>query len=198
MHGTAIVPAAGRGERFGGGKLLASLDGVPLLDRTLRSLLEAGLRVIVVTTPDADLDSVSLLRDPRVRRVVNEDPARGMFSSIRIGLDALDDAGGPVLVLPADMPFVRSATVARVRDECARRLAVIVPTYDGRRGHPIAIPIELTQALADAETALSLKDALHAIGAVRVAFPVNDPGVLRDVDVPADLEPVAGADRPIG
>lgn len=198
MNGTAVVPAAGRGERFGGGKLLASVDGMPMLQRTLGCLLDAGLAVVVVTAPDVDFESVDLLRDSRVRRVVNPDPARGMFSSIQVGLNAIADGSGPILVLPADMPFVQSSTATLVRDECLRRQATVVPTFNGERGHPMAIPAALRRPLAETAPGLSLKDALQVLGATRVSVPVSDPGVLRDVDVPSDLaDTEAGTTRPV-
>src|SRR5215471_8810222 len=110
MPAVAIVPAAGKGERFGGAKLIARLGPDTLLDRTLRSLFDASIAtVIVVTAPGADLGAVAALSDPRVRRIQNPDPARGMFSSIQCALESAN--GDPLIVLPGDMPFVRSATV---------------------------------------------------------------------------------------
>src|SRR5690242_3670734 len=57
---SAVVPGAGRAERFGSQKLLADLDGEPLLNHTLRSLLDAGLqRVVLVVSRELSLASVS-------------------------------------------------------------------------------------------------------------------------------------------
>ena len=63
----AIVPAAGKAERFGGGKLIADIDGEPLLNRTLRSLLDGGVdHLVVVLAPGATFATVELLNDERV------------------------------------------------------------------------------------------------------------------------------------
>ena len=71
--------------------------------------------------------------DPRVIVVVNPDPSRGMFSSIQTGVSAAE--GDPILVLPGDMPFVRSETVAAL--VAAARLGEIVsPRYGSKHGHP--------------------------------------------------------------
>ncbi len=186
----AVVPAAGRAERFGGGKLLADVAGAPLLERTLRSLLDGGVgHAVVVLAPDdtAIPEHVPLMRDPRVTPVVNPEPARGMFSSIQTGVAAAALAGGDVLlVLPADMPFVRANTVRAVIAE-ARRLAghVVVPRHAGRRGHPIAIPATLRAAVLAAPADSNLKAGL--VGAPRLELDVDDDGVVRDVDVPGDL-----------
>jgi len=186
MGPVAIVPAAGKGERFGGAKLTALLHGETVLDRTLASLLDGGIsRVVVVVDPAAQLTAVVRLADPRVQTVVNDDPSRGMFSSIQAGLAVA--LGDPVLVIPGDMPFVRSATVVEVARACVRQRAIVVPVIGGRRGHPIAFPAGVQQAVLNAPSSSTLKQALAEAGVARIELPVDDAGVLRDVDVPADL-----------
>jgi len=182
----AVVPAAGQSTRFGTMKLLADVGGAPLLERTLASLLDAGVaRVVVVTRPGDAFDAVPAMADPRVTAVANPDPARGMFSSIQAGLAAA--AGDVVLVLPADMPFVAPETVAAVIARGVATESVVVPVHQARRGHPIAIPGRLRGALLGLTPETTLKDALAASGASMVLLDVADAGVLRDVDVPGDL-----------
>jgi molybdenum cofactor cytidylyltransferase len=182
----AVVPAAGASTRFGTMKLLADVGGVPLLERTLASLLGAGVaRVVVVTRDGVTFAPVPAMADPRVAAVLNPDPARGMFSSIQIGLAA---AGGDVvLVLPADMPFVSSETVAAVAAHTLDRRTPVVPLHQGRRGHPLGIPTTLCDALLALEPTTTLKDGLRQLGQLVAGFEVTDPGVLHDVDVRTDL-----------
>jgi molybdenum cofactor cytidylyltransferase len=181
----AIVPAAGKAERFGGGKLLADVGGEPLLNRTLRSLLDGGVdHVVVVLAPGATLATVELLNDQRVRRVINPDPSRGMFSSIQIGLSA--EEGDPILVLPGDMPFVQPATVRKVLAEAARTGRIVSPRCQGRRGHPVAFPQRLREGLLKAEPVSTLNDALKGAGA-GLEVDVEDQGIRRDVDLPGDI-----------
>lgn len=186
MPAAAIVPAAGKGERFGGAKLVARVGRDTILDRTLQSLFDASMSVVVViTAPGADLSAATRLDDPRVRRIHNPDPARGMFSSIQCGLAV---AGGDLLiVLPADMPFIRSATVAAVVAECERSRQIVMPSFGGKRGHPVAFPSALKPALLAAPPESTLKSALSDTGLGYIEIAVDDPGVLRDVDVPSDL-----------
>jgi len=186
MSSTAIVPAAGRGERFGGAKLLADVGGVPMLDRTLRSLLDGGVdELVVVLPPSGRFDTVRLLSDSRVLMVVNPDPARGMFSSIQVGVEAAH--GDPMLVLPGDMPYVSSRTVAAVLAANAQTGAIVVPRHGGRRGHPVAVPTRLRPFVLRAAATGNLSDVLKASGVSRAEIDVDDPGILRDVDVQGDL-----------
>ncbi len=186
MKERAIVPAAGKAERFGGGKLTADVGGEPLLNRTLRSLFDGGVgSIVVVLAPDMSLPTVELLNDERVVRVVNPDPSRGMFSSVQIGLAAED--GDPMLVLPGDMPFVRPDTVAAVLAEATRTGRIVSPRFQGRNGHPIAFPGRLKAEILKSDVSSTLAEIIDAHAALRTGIDVDDPGVLRDVDQKKDL-----------
>lgn len=183
----AVVPAAGRSSRFGGMKLLANVGGEPLVNRTLGSLIETGLDpVVVVLSTETILDTVPLMSHANVRTVVNRDPSRGMFSSIQCGL-AIAKAEA-IVVLPADMPFVHPATVSLVVRTCLETGRVVVPVFNGRRGHPIGIPGGLRDGLLMMPPDRSLKDALAALGEELLLVAVDDEGVVRDVDVRSDLD----------
>ena len=184
----AIVPAAGRGERFGGAKLLADVGGRPMLDRTIASLLDAGVdRVVVVVSPSArdGFSGVASLGDPRVSIVVNPDPDRGMFSSILTGLATAE--GDPILVLPGDMPFVQAKTMRLVAERCLSTGRVVTPRRGDSRGHPAALPGRLRELLLEADPNSNLSAWFAAHVQDRLLVDVDDPGVVRDVDRPGDL-----------
>lgn len=188
LHPVAIVPAAGSAERFGGAKLLADVDGRPLLERTIASLLEGGVEeVAVVLGPDATRvrEGVPLLADGRVRSAVNPDPRRGMLSSIQVGLALVE--GEPILVLPGDMPFVRSGTVGRLLDVYRAKPAIVSPRLDGKRGHPIVIPTRFRLEIVRAESTSNLHVVLAPFTDDRLDVDVDDRGIVRDVDRPEDL-----------
>jgi molybdenum cofactor cytidylyltransferase len=62
-----------------------------------------------------------------------------------------------------------------------------MPAINGQRGHPVAFPAALHRSVFLAPVTASLKEALSETGARRVELPVQDEGILRDVDVPGDL-----------
>ena len=192
MRTVAVVPAAGNAERFGGKKLLVLIDGEPLLDRTISALLNGGVdQIIVVVGPDAGelTRDVNAFSDPRVWPVVNPDPSRGMFSSLQTGMaEAQIKWGDALVVLPADMPFVQSGTVAILLDVFASRPAIVSPKYQGKRGHPVILPPALREEIRAAEPALTLHDILKRHPDLRVDVDLQDRGVVRDVDRPEDLQ----------
>lgn len=189
MRTVAVVPAAGSAERFGGKKLLTPIDGEPLLDRTISALLTGGVdQVIVVVGPDAtELQrDVNAFSDPRVWPVVNADPSRGMFSSLQAGMAEAE--GDALVVLPADMPFVQSGTVAILLDAFAQMPAIVSPRFNGKRGHPVILPPALRDEIRAADAALTLHDVLKRHPDLRVDVDIDDRGVVRDVDTVRDLE----------
>jgi molybdenum cofactor cytidylyltransferase len=194
---SAVVPAAGSATRFGGGKLLALVAGVPILEHVLRSLLAAGIGdVVVVAGPHAAWGThVPMLEDFRVRVEHNPDPAREMFSSIQIGLRAARHA--PIAILPGDMPFVKPQTIRRLLAEASRANALVSPRFEGRRGHPLIVPGDLRDEILAAPDGAKLNEVLKPHASRVVNVDVDDPGTARDVDVAADLArpgAVAGRD----
>ena len=189
MATVAVVTAAGAGERFGGRKLLADVDGKPLLERTLASILDHVARVVVVVSGDAEelRRAVPSLAHPKVRLVANPDPSRGMLSSIQAGLATVDWADA-IAVLPADMPYVKPATVRALSEQFACSPGIVSPLYRGKRGHPVLVPSALRdEVLAEPPTS-NLHEVLKRHPEARVDLDVDDPGVVRDVDTIEDLE----------
>jgi molybdenum cofactor cytidylyltransferase len=187
-----IVLAAGRGSRFLGAdhKLAQWLGSATVLATTLRHAVATQLPVVVVTT-DAFADVARRSVAARDVIVVPEvgtpgQDGLGMGYSIAAGVSAIPDASG-WLVLPGDMPMVRSETLVEVARELAHH-AVVFAQHKGVRGHPVGFSAELYSeliALRGDEGARRLVARYPAIG-----VEVDDPGVLIDVDTEADLENV--------
>jgi molybdenum cofactor cytidylyltransferase len=186
MTAVAIVPAAGRSERFGSPKMRSLVNGEPMLTRALRCLLDARVARAVIVVSHADVfTGVPLVDDPRVRVVVNPAPERGMFSSIQTGLAAAE--GDPILILPGDMPFVGTPTVRAVLEAYARRPGLVVPQRHARHGHPIALPGSARTAILASLPTSTLDAVIKSLALPRAEVDVEDPGILHDVDTPADL-----------
>ena len=189
MLAVGIVPAAGKAERFGGDKLVAHLRGEPLLNHTLRSLLEGGVARVVVVLPPKDgthypavtmKKAIPLLSDHRVAIAVNPDPSRGMLSSIQAGISGA--VGDMFVVLPGDMPYVQPDTVGAIIEAAQETGLIVSPRFNGKRGHPIALPGRLRAAIVKAPTSWTLKEVLLPEAQNRIEIDVEDAGVLRDVD----------------
>jgi CTP:molybdopterin cytidylyltransferase MocA/SAM-dependent methyltransferase len=131
----ALVLAAGSGSRFGGGKLLASIGGRPVLQHALDALAEAGIEdVIVVLGADAAAIEAGIVWRAETR-VVNPAPERGLSSSLTTGFDAIPLAVGAVLVALGDQPLVPVATIrALVSAASPQDRPVVVPVFEEGQG----------------------------------------------------------------
>lgn len=187
----AIVLAAGRGSRFaeagpgGPPKMMALVDGVPMIRRTVESLVAGGVdrSVVVVSGEHATVIARALSGLP-VMCVVNPDPDRGMFSSIQSGVAAAADAGICVL-LPGDMPFVQPATITRMVSDARTQGRTVVPSLNGHPGHPVVCSSSLRDRILAADPGARLDHLLQEEDVLQVE--VTDSGVRRDVDRPWDL-----------
>jgi molybdenum cofactor cytidylyltransferase len=109
-----------------------------------------------------------------------------MGASLACAARAAGKADGYLVAL-ADMPFVRPSTIAAVRDALASGAALVAPYFRARRGHPVGISGTFFDDLLACKGDEGAKQ-LFARNEVRKVA-VGDPGVIRDIDTPADLAP---------
>ncbi len=183
-----LVLAAGASERMGRPKALLPVAGRPAVEVVAGALADAGCDLIVVVIGRHAEEIRSGADVGAYRGVDHHGWATGRTSSIQAGLDALPaDCEGVVLAL-VDMPLVRAETVTAVIDAWRATEPhpdVVVPTLDGRGGHPILVGADLLDAIRNLGPDAPLRDLLRSRNRVNVA--VNDPGILIDLDTPDDL-----------
>ena len=188
-HTVAIVLAAGAGSRFGGGKLLASLEGRPVLQHVLDRLAEAGMtEVVVVLGNDAAAIETSI--DWRAeRRVPNDDPRRGLSSSVRVGIEALDATAGAALIVLGDQPLVSVAAIRELLaapDDAAR--PIVVPVYADDRGrNPVRLGRSAFGLVGETVGDRGLGPVIAAHPELVQEITIDEPGGNPDIDTRADL-----------
>lgn len=175
-------------------KLLLPFGGGTVVGATVAALRGGGVRrvVLVVAPPEQGGGAADLAawgRGQGLVVAVNPRPERGMLSSVQAGIEALGPAGGgeAILVCPADLPRLRPATVRRLvaaGRESGRPLAV--PSWRERRGHPLLIAAEVVPEIAGLDPAVGLRQLLDRHRQEIFTLPVDDPGVLTDLDTPED------------
>ena len=189
MNVVAILLAAGSATRFGSDKLLHSLPHeVPIAIQAARHLRAVfSERVLAVVRPDSTRLK-EFLEKENCRVVVCENAAEGMGASLACAVRSAPDAQG-FLVALADMPFIRSSTIAAVRDALAAGAPLAAPYFRARRGHPVGIAATFRRELEALEGDEGARKIVAANEERLRKIPVGDPGVLRDIDRPADLAP---------
>lgn len=188
MNILGLLLAAGSATRFGSDKLLHRLPhGVPIAVQAARHLHSVIPVIHAVVKPATD-DLARQLKDEGCQIVVCENAAEGMGASLACAVRAAGRADGYLVAL-ADMPFVRTASIAAVRDALAAGASFAAPYWRARRGHPVGISGAFFDELLACRGDEGAKGLLKENETRLVKIPVGDPGVLRDIDTPGDLAP---------
>lgn len=185
---TGVLLAAGLGSRFDPdgvqNKLLARMpDGTPVAHESAHRLLRVVSKVIAVVRPGAEA-LARLLNDAGCDVVFAANAERGMGASLAAGVEASADAEGWIVAL-ADMPRIAITTIEAVAQALDGGASLVAPFYQGQRGHPVGFGTEHRDALLSLDGDTGAKSLFMSQQVTRLN--VDDAGVLRDVDTPADL-----------
>ncbi|MDX2156039.1 MAG: molybdopterin-binding/glycosyltransferase family 2 protein [Hyphomicrobiaceae bacterium] len=189
----ALVLAAGRSTRFGStNKLLADLDGKPVVRRTVEAVLQSAARPILVVTGHmadevraalAGLD-VTFADSPRYRD--------GLAASLKSGLQALPGGVDGVVVALGDMPGVLGSDIDRLISGFAPKegRAIVVPTFQGKRGNPVLFAAHLIPEIRDVEGDIGAKPVIGRHADEVAEVDLGSPRIFVDVDTPEALDQV--------
>jgi molybdenum cofactor cytidylyltransferase len=184
----AVVLAAGRASRMGENKLVAELDGEPIVRHTVRAVLGSQARpVVVVTGHQADAVR-GALAGLDVELAHNPGYADGMSSSLRVGLAALGEVDAALICL-ADMPRLTAAHLDAVIDayRAGDASEIVVPTCDRKRGNPVLWPQRYFAEIGALRGDVGARAVIDRHPEQLRIVAIDDPAILVDVDTPAAL-----------
>jgi molybdenum cofactor cytidylyltransferase len=145
----AVLLAAGLSRRMGErNKLLIEIDGEPLVRRTAKAYLDAGVAVHAVLGHEAEQVGAAL-GDLPVAFISNPHYAEGQPTSIQAGIESLDSGYAAVIIALADQAAltaddIKDLVKAFVADGGRR---ILVPYHQGRRGNPVIFPVNLIEEM---------------------------------------------------
>ena len=184
---TAIVLAAGCSTRMQThNKLLLPWGEKRMLQVVVDTLLTVPFEKVVVVVGHQNQEVEELLQGYALSMVHNEQYAEGMSTSIRKGVEAVEDPGSGYLLALGDMPWIKKNTVGRLCMTFPRRdtRAITVPTVGGSRGHPVIFGKFYRRELLQLEGDRGAAPLLQKHAGMVVEVPVDDSGILKDVDTP--------------
>jgi molybdenum cofactor cytidylyltransferase len=186
---TGLLLAAGSGSRFDPAgvqdKLLQRLpDGRSIATASASNLIAALSRVVAVVRPGATALAQELA-SIGCEVIVCDDAATGMASSLVRGLTHTIDSQGWVIAL-ADMPLVQPDTIAALATAVTHGADIAVPTYHGLHGNPVGFARTHLAYLLKLTGDAGARSLLQKFFVTEVV--VEDAGVRRDIDTPADLQ----------
>lgn len=187
----AVILAAGESRRMGTQKLLLAFGETTVVGAVVGTALASRVdRVLVVLGADKDdvREEIKLLG---INFVVNENFAEGMLSSVQAGFRALPADAEAAVVMLGDQPFLPARVIDAVVEAFRRSgKGIVVPAFQGRRGHPVLVDLKYRDAVLALDPAGGLRRLMHAHPEDIFEAEVEDANILRDMDVPEDYEGV--------
>jgi molybdenum cofactor cytidylyltransferase len=180
---------------MGTAKQLLRFGNRPLLGHVLDSVRASSVTEIVLVL---GFEAKAIQREIKlhdVRLVVNSQYRQGMGTSLKSGLAALDPEAEGALVVLSDQPLVRPGTFDRlIAEHQAGKAQIVIPTYRGFRGNPVLLDRSIFPELMALNGDIGCRAVFgdHIDGIVKL--PVDDVGILLDVDERKDLEALATRD----
>jgi molybdenum cofactor cytidylyltransferase len=194
----AIVLAAGLSHRTGDtNKLVAQVDGLPMVVRVVRAALASQAEGVVVVTGHEAARVEATLVDEAVLFVRNDLYESGLASSLCAGIRALESGVDGALICLGDMPWVGAdvmdALIADFDPGCGR--AICVPTCDSERGNPVLWGADFFGAIDELVGDEGARRLLGEYADRVVEVPVRDRGIFRDLDTATDLDSHTDGER---
>ena len=197
----AIVPAAGRSVRMGTAKLLLPWQGRPLIAHVIAAWRQSRVGRIAVVARRDDQPLIAYLQGEDVDLVLPPTPPPQMKDSVQAALVHLADRYAPVanaawLLAPADLPQLNPRVINHVLSAVPTRVdSIIVPSFQGQRGHPVRFPWSLHAAV------LGLGPD-QGVNALLKQYPVQEvetnlPGEEMDIDRPEDYRRLQAQQREV-
>ena len=194
-----VILAAGQSRRMGAqNKLLAEIDGVPIIRRTAQAMLDGGLNDLVIVTGHEHRLVAAALDDLPVTCIYNDEYQSGQASSVACGVRHHQNGShAAVLIALGDMPLVRPELIAALlRDHSSLPDAtdrITLPVFDGRRGNPViwgrGFFDELVALTGDAGGRIIFAENKNAVNSL--GWP--DDSIHLDIDTPEALAPLKKA-----
>ncbi|HSM59328.1 MAG TPA: nucleotidyltransferase family protein, partial [Longimicrobiales bacterium] len=180
-----IVPCAGESSRMGASKALLDAGGRSFLAAVIGSLVAGGCEPVVVVVGPGQEDEARRARAAGAHVLVNPEPGEGPITSLRLALAALPPDAAGAAFLPVDHPLVRPETVQALTAAFELGSApVVLPVHAGRRGHPVLFRRDVFPELMDPALEGGARTVVHAHLDEADLVPVEDAGVLQDLDTP--------------
>ena len=187
-----ILLAAGFSRRFGiSDKLLQALpDGKLIALASAKSLIEAIPFSIAVVRPENKALAL-LLQDAGLKVFFcseqETEMADSLSAAIKFSASFSESSDGFVIAL-ADMPYIDAKTIAAIASKLSEGASIVVPTYQGKRGHPVGFSAKFRADLESLHGDEGARSILQRYPEEIAFLECDDSGILADIDTPADLK----------
>lgn len=186
---SAILLGAGESKRMGSDKLALPWGRKTVLESCFQALLQSQVREVVIVQGIRNKVLRDNFQDKRIRIVRNLHPEEGMSSSIRQGLRAVRPESEGILIALGDQPFLKTRTInALIRAFDRARERIVVPSFQGRTGHPVIFHKVYKKELMNLKGDVGGRSIIERHPEDVRVVKVKSIGVVKDLDTWQDYE----------
>lgn len=181
----AVILSGGASRRMGSPKALLPYQGRPFLEHLLEITKHPSIVARrVVLGADAEPIRKEILLTPD-EIVINSDWEKGQLSSLHAGIRTLPQGLDGLIVCPVDHPLISAALLDELIEAFTKtRAPVVVPTFEGRRGHPVIFSSEVFGELLSASLETGAREVVWAHKAEIAEVPTNEEGCVLNLNDP--------------
>lgn len=184
---SCIVLAAGKSTRMGKQKLLLPYNGKTIIKSIVEKTLNSDSSQTVVVIGSYKKEVKAELADCAVHLVENEKFEEGMLSSVQAGVAAVNCESDGMLILLGDQPMITISGINLLIAAFQKtQKGLIIPTFHGKRGHPVLISSKYKQRINSLNPELGLRELFTENSQDILEIEVNTDDVLKDIDTPED------------
>ena len=186
---SAILLGAGKSKRMGFDKLSLPWGKKTVFERCLETLFGSRVQELVIVLSLRNKGLRNLLRGKNIKIVTNPRPGGGMSTSIRRGLQAIHSRSDGILIALGDQPFLKTRTInVLIRTFARGKGGIIVPSFRGRRGHPVIFHKRYRKELLSLKGDVGGKSILERYPKDVIIVPVKSEGVVKDINTWQDYK----------
>jgi len=188
MNVSGIILSAGESRRMGSLKQLLPFGQKTVVETVLDNFLQADLHEIIVVLGH-QADQISKVLGKNIKIILNERYKDGMLSSIQCGIKATDENTEAFLIGLGDQPFIHASIISMLLKHFERSgKGIIIPCYNGKRGHPIVIHTKYRDDISHLDPNVGLRQLVYEHEDDLGYVDATSDAVIRDMDYPEDYE----------
>lgn len=185
----AIVLAAGKSTRMKKQKLLLPFKGQTIVETVIQKIIPVLKSNIVVVLGSHHNEIKRKISNLQVETCFNKNFENGMLSSVICGFSNLPEDAEAAMVFLGDQPQISTEAAQKVADVWNQsKNGIVIPTFNGKRGHPVLIETKYKSAINNLDPNKGLRQLMEENENDIAEVEIEAPEILRDIDTPEDYE----------
>jgi len=184
----AIILAAGMSVRMGQQKLLLPWQNTTIIESVIQQIPDdIPNRLVILGSHNEEIKKQ--IRNLQVKTDINKNYKEGMLSSVICGFNLLPKSAKAAMVFLGDQPGISPDVIHRVKEAWRKsKKPIVIPTFNGRRGHPVLIETKFTDEINQLDGNIGLKQLMNNHASEIYEVPCDDSEILYDIDTPSDYK----------